>query len=98
MGSSIQEIGKKINSGLSPFDSLSLSITSLFLAACAIWLMADSAKNTTPVTYIESEGTVLGEVADNRPFGSVNGPTYTFSWCQGSSSILPKNKIYFTDA
>jgi hypothetical protein len=32
---------------------------------------------------------------DIRPFGSAKGKTYTFSWCQGSTRISSKNKIYF---
>ena len=69
----------------------------VFLACLAIYLHKKKESSDIPVSYIKSTGgEVLGEATDSRPFASVNGKTYTFSWCGGSSNISTKNKIYFT--
>ncbi|HCC05957.1 TPA: hypothetical protein DEP94_01175 [Candidatus Nomurabacteria bacterium] len=98
MGSSIQDYAKKINSRLSFWDILSVSITTLALVIFAIFLYIKKGKENIPVSYISnSENNAIINKADSRPFASVNGKTYTFSWCGGSNNISEKNKIYFSD-
>lgn len=96
MGSSIQDYAKKINSRLSFWDILSVSITTLALAIFAIFLYVKKENENIPVSYISnSENNGIIDKTDSRPFASVNGKTYTFSWCGGSNNISEKNKIYF---
>lgn len=98
MGSSIQDYAKKINSRLSFWDILSVFITTLALAIFAIFLYIKKESENIPVSYISnSENNSIVGKADSRPFASVNGKTYTFSWCGGSNNISEKNKIYFID-
>ena len=47
-----------------------------------------------PVVYQVASSTSEGNI-DIRPFGSIQGTTYTFEWCQNSKAILLKNKIIF---
>ncbi len=100
MRNSIQDYVKLINSRLSWLDILSLLITVLFLLGLTVFLYEKKKQTNIPVLYLTSTSTteaVLGAEADSRPFASINGKTYTFSWCNGSSVISPKNKIYFND-
>jgi hypothetical protein len=97
MRSSIQEYCKKINRGLTFTDILSLFVTLLVVVILVVVISMERDKNLKEVVYKESEVSVLSqENNDGKPFGSVSGKTYTFSWCQGSSRISLKNKIYFS--
>lgn len=96
MGNSIQEFLKKINSSLSSFDVISFFATALFAIVFALFVVYDARKNDLPISYISKENEMANPV-DNRPFASRNGATYTFSWCQGASMILEKNKVYFAN-
>lgn len=98
MRHSIQEIAKKINSRLTIYDNMSLGVAALLLTVLAIWMTISVEKANVPISYMEAEGSVLGDSTDHRPFASMHGPTYTFSWCQGADVILQKNRIYFKDA
>ncbi len=54
----------------------------------------------TPLEYIELKVDEINTKnvdsnIESRPFASINGKTYTFSWCNGASVISPKNIIYF---
>lgn len=98
MGISIQDYAKKINSKLSFWDILSIFVTTLILAIFTVFLYIKKEKENIPVLYISnSENSTILSEKDSRPFASVNGKTYTFSWCGGSNNISAKNKIYFTD-
>ncbi|MCX6756830.1 MAG: hypothetical protein NTW35_01575 [Candidatus Nomurabacteria bacterium] len=98
MGSSIQDYAKKINSKLSFWDILSVLITTLFLAIFTVFLYIKKEKENIPVSYISNSENSTGLIEkDSRPFASINGKTYTFSWCGGSNNISEKNKVYFID-
>lgn len=98
IGNSIQDYAKKINSRLSFLDILSVLITTLILAVFTVFLYIKKEKENIPVSYISnSENNQNIIEKDSHPFASVNGKTYTFSWCGGSNNISEKNKIYFTD-
>lgn len=95
MWTSIQENLKKINSYISWGDCLSLLTTTVFLATLISFLYIKKSDSYIPVKYIESGGNTSHIDGEPRPFASIGGKTYTFSWCQGSSVISEKNKIYF---
>jgi hypothetical protein len=93
---SIQEIGKKINSKLSVYDCVALSLIAIVFLCLAIHIHEERLSEKKPVLYRESATQqVLGAQADSRPFGSKTGTTYTYSWCSGASQIKPANKVYF---
>lgn len=98
MGFSIQDYLKKINRSLTWLDCLSLLISTLFLLLLLAFLYMRQKEGFMPVSY---EVAVQGESPsflkeETRPFASISGKTYTFSWCSGSGRITEKNKIYFT--
>lgn len=97
MGSSIQDYAKKINSRLTLLDCLSLFVTTLFIALFALFLFKQQESKSIPVSYLQYSGKEPTDSPeeDSRPFGSINGKTYTFSWCQNSSRTLVKNRVYF---
>lgn len=98
MGHSIQEIGKYINSRLSFYDCLSIFSTAAICLVFAFFIHYKQNSAVVPVLYresSESNPTVKGVNSTGLPFGSKNGKTYTFSWCQGASQIKLANKIYF---
>jgi hypothetical protein len=96
MNNSIQEYSKKINRGLSIFDIGSLMAVTLGILFLNVYVDAKSTKALTGAVYQEGDLTIESKEQDKGlPFGSKNGKTYTFSWCQGSSRILEKNKIIF---
>jgi hypothetical protein len=101
MLSSIQDYARNINSRLSWVDVASVLILTIFLAFLALFLYFKKERGSALPTYIASngqgEGEVRGTFSDARPFASIHGKTYTFSWCNGSSNISAKNKIYFTN-
>lgn len=94
MGNSIQDYLKKINSSITIPDVLSLFATLVILSGTLLYAKV-TAPDPLPVRYIYGELNT-SETGENLPFGSKSGKTYTYSWCGGSSSILPKNKVYFT--
>ena len=97
MGHSIQEYLKKINSKLTTYDCLSVSITLLFLIMFAVYIFIWEKETNIPVSYIvDSSDNMLKNKEEDRPFASTNGKTYTFSWCRGESRISDKNKIFFS--
>ena len=97
MGSSIQDYAKKINSRLSFFDCMSILITTVFILLFSVFLYNEKKNNDIPVSYIVNEEGLNSIVMHDEvlPFASINGKTYTFSWCSGSSRISAKNRIYF---
>ena len=94
--SSIQEYLKRINSKLTKLDCLSLFATTICCLSFAGYLYIKKAGENMPVSYIEgkSEGMALA-VTDSRPFASIKGKTYTFTWCQNSGAI--KKRTYFAN-
>lgn len=100
MESSIQEYCKKINRQITFVDIGSVFITFIFLSILAFYIHTKKMEAQKEVIYSqasgESEELEVAHKNDIRPFGSKSGKTYTFSWCQGSTRILEKNKIYFT--
>ena len=106
MGSSIQEYCKKINSAITINDIVSLFLTCLFLSGLTVVIHHRQSLSVKEVIYQEAtdkstdtDVTPIGtDISDTRPFGSIHGKTYTFSWCQGSKRILQKNRVYFVSA
>lgn len=101
--SSIQDYCKKINRRITVIQIVSLSVTLLVLIGLLLFLKVERKRTIAEVVYTESETGQNEETnalpsQNPRPFGSKNGKTYTFSWCQGSTRISPKNKIYFSSA
>lgn len=99
MGSSIQDYLKKINSRLSFFDCISFLVVTIFLGSFSLFLYKEKEKDSIPLIYITNNKEDFSESRDitySRPFGSISGLTYTFSWCQGAGRISLKNKIYFS--
>lgn len=94
MGHSIQEFLKKINSTLTWLDVGSVATTALIIVFASVLMFLKYDSKDKEITYIQNAEQKMG--VDTRPFGSISGTTYTFSWCQNASAILPKNKIYFT--
>jgi hypothetical protein len=94
---SIQGIAIKINSRLSVMDEISLAISAFLIICLALFLVAKDQKIRQDVAYIPAHEETLNAV-DYRPFASKNGPTYTFSWCQGADKIKKENIIYFVNA
>lgn len=97
MGFSIQDYLKKINSWLTRLNCLSLLVTTLSLLFFLVFLYQQQKEENIPISYIRADNkeTMVLTKEDSHPFGSINGKTYTFSWCQNSSMILNKNRIYF---
>jgi hypothetical protein len=95
IGDSIPEFLRNINSRLTFLDCASILLTMVFLGGITGYLYMEKIRSQIPVVYIENTSNTVA--TDNRPFGSKNGTTYTFSWCQGANVILPKNKIYFVN-
>jgi hypothetical protein len=94
---SIQEKLEKINSRISPKDIVALFLITITAIGLLAVIAHDSNKEDGVVVYEEASfGSGGGGSGNVKPFGSKGGSTYTFSWCQGSTRILEKNKIYFT--
>lgn len=97
IGSSIQDYCKKINSRLTFTDICSLFLTLVALISLVLFLSYKERLQYKDIVYKEGEMEVVQEtIKSNQPFGSKKGKTYTFSWCQGSSRILPSNVVYFS--
>jgi hypothetical protein len=98
MGSSIQDYVKKINSSLTLLDCVSLLVTSIFLTSFLCFLYIQQREVSIPVSYESrklEEGVSFSQ-GETRPFASILGKTYTFSWCMGSNRISLKNVVYFS--
>lgn len=100
MGNSIQDYLKKINSRITLLNCLSILITLLLLMVFSGYLYIKKENDSPSVTYTTYNGGKISIKNDNNsqnylPFASVNGKTYTFIWCSGSSIISENNKIYF---
>lgn len=93
----IPENLSKINSRLSAYDTASVAITAFIVLLFALYLIGKQEGEVAGVVYEPAQNEEMrGE--DYRPFASVNGPTYTFSWCQGADQIKRENIIYFANA
>lgn len=97
MGHSIQEILKNINSKLSKGDLTSLGAATVFLIGFSVFLEAKQESSLAPVQYMQGKESPT-QISEQKPFGSKNGATYTFSWCQNASAIKQENKIYFENS
>ena len=95
---SIQQEIIKINRRLSEADVVSLAITSFIILVFALFLVNRAETQATKVAYEEGNTAETFQNIDTRPFASKNGPTYTYSWCQGSDKIKQENIIYFSSA
>ena len=71
-------------------------MTMVLLGAFAFYLHMETENARIPILYSQNTTTTKVSIhSDERPFASKNGKTYTYSWCQNSSVILAKNRIYF---
>ena len=103
MGLSIQDYLKKINSWLTSTDIVSLFMTCVTIVVFTGYIFHTQREDSQSVIYRENSQNNISQEdqssvidsSDIRPFGSAKGKTYTFSWCQGSTRISNKNKIYF---
>ncbi len=96
MGNSIQDYAKKINSKITIFDIGSLLAVLIFIGIYSFYVINENKKNDIPVSYIKGNVSDFSyKKEDVRPFASIHGETYTFLWCQGSSRISEKNRVYF---
>lgn len=94
---SIQDYLRKINSTLTRIDCISLLLTCL-IVICFVAYLKDKQAQHGSVSYIAgTEQASDAPKVDPRPFASSKGKTYTFTWCQNSTAIAIKNKIYFVD-
>ncbi len=102
MGLSIQDYLKKINSGLTYTDIMSLFITCVVISLFLGYIWHVQAQERGEVVYVKSSTVQSDDRAsssnEGKPFGSKNGTTYTYSWCSGSGNIKPANKIYFASS
>lgn len=99
MGSSIQEYLKKINSELSIYSCASIFVTTLCMLLLVL-LGSNTKASASELSYTSNQSSysvTSGQSVESSPFASKKGKTYTFSWCQGSTRISVKNKIYFKD-
>lgn len=87
---------KRINSGLTRLDCLSLLATAIACLGLISYLYMEKTRNAMPVSYLKAGASDTHvSTAESRPFASINGTTYTFPWCQNSHAIAQKNRIYF---
>lgn len=100
MNNSIQEYCKKINRELTSVTLISIFLIPLFFLILIAYIHFKEANSRTQIVY--KEGAVdnlaqnFADTSAGNPFASNKGKTYTFSWCQGASRILSKNKIIFS--
>ncbi len=95
---SIQDYLKRINSRLTKLNILSISITTILILGFTVYLYDYQIKSKIPVSYLRSNiNQEKISATDSRPFASIKGTTYTFSWCQGSNIITAKNRMYFNN-
>jgi hypothetical protein len=100
MGSSIQELLKKINSKLTFTDCLSIFVTALVISVFSGYVYYSDTERRTSVSYLEREYDQstknIGAERVTQVFASAHGKTYTFSWCQGANRIKESNRVYFS--
>ena len=99
----IQDYLKKNNSRILKESLISLYITLILLIIFSIYIFYFYNKNTRSLVYRESilsdanisvkQTSLPAQVG--KIFASVNGKTYTFSWCQGADKIKEENKVFF---
>ena len=94
---SIQEYLKIINSRLTKLNCMSLLVTTICLALFTLYLYLDKNAENTAVSYVQNESKFNTNTSDSRPFASISGQTYTFSWCKGANNIILKNRLYFAN-
>lgn len=93
----IQETLKKINSKITTIQIMSLLVTLLLIISFYFYLYFTISTNSKPLIYRESEGVSQVNLNEKSTiFASINGTTYTFSWCQGANKIKEENKIFFS--
>ncbi|MFA6608692.1 MAG: hypothetical protein WCT07_02175 [Candidatus Paceibacterota bacterium] len=96
MGYSIQEYLKIINSRVAKLDYISLLITTVFLVSFSFYLYFYKNRENIGVSYSSSDSNIMDiNTSNQNPFASINGKTYTFSWCNGADKIKDFNKISF---
>lgn len=82
---------------------VSIFVTFLGFLLFTVYVLQGSSSKVQPVIYKQNvqNRVMAGKVdssinkVDSRPFGSIHGKTYTYSWCSGSGNIKLANKVYF---
>ena len=97
MERSIQEYLKKINSRLTLYDCFSILAVICVLTGMILYFFLRARSSSQGVSYIvgSSDSSKAAETSSGKPFASINGKTYTYSWCRGQERIVEKNKIFF---
>lgn len=96
---SIQEYCKKINRAITPVFIISLFLSFLAFFSLTLYVYEKQKGERKSIVYEEKKSDPedrRGTSDASKPFGSIKGKTYTFSWCQGSGTISLKNKIIFS--
>ena len=96
----IQERLKKINSQISTELLVSLCTTTTIFIFFIFYIVYFKENDNKTLIYNEKTEQLATskqqkENTDTQIFASVNGKTYTFSWCSGSDKIKESNKIFF---
>ena len=96
----IQERLKKINSQILTELLVSLGLTTVLFLSFTFYIIYLNQTNSKALIYKETfEQLAISKQqivnTDTQIFASVNGKTYTFSWCSGADKIKEENKIFF---
>lgn len=92
----IQETIKKINRQIDKTSLLSFSVTIILLIIFTFYINSQIKGDNTPVNYIENSNiNTIIKTNKTNIWASVNGITYTYSWCSGANNIKEVNRIYF---
>ena len=96
----IQERLKKINSQILTELLISVYFTTVLFIFFTFYIVYFNETNSKPLIYKEKvEQMTISKQQQGNPntkiFASVNGKTYTFSWCSGADKIKEINKIFF---
>ncbi len=92
----IQENIKKINRQITFTDMVPFCVTLILIICFSFYINKENTGTMMDITY--KENNVEKTTIDHSTiFASINGTTYTYSWCQGANKIKEGNKIFFID-
>ena len=93
----IQERLKKINSGTENEILISLCVTTTLFVFFIFYIVSFKQNNNIALEYKEQTMISRNQTKDvnSQIFASMNGKTYTFSWCSGANKIKEMNKVFF---
>ena len=92
----IQESLKKINRQINNTAIISLTITTILLIIFTFYIQNKEGEKLQEVNYIKTNKiNKQTEITVSDIFASINGKTYTYSWCNGAGKIKKENKVFF---